>query len=788
MKKLAVWVFIAQFLLGGAFASAPEGGVPAVRAQVLTNMHASAWARVGEIACAPVGPARYRVDYRGERDWSFNGFPIVEPLPGEEVELSVETAPPEGTAAEGTCRPSFVVRYADGRIDYAWAARAIRPGERYEIRTNLPPGVASVTPRVAGSRAFAGVIGPCVFRRTGRIRPLAKLEPVTILNDCLSVTLSPGERTFAVTDRRTRRTWTMDRDAKWAGLPAGWSTLYAGRLGETSALMLFGENGVPDKRLVLELEGEELAVTLDFGRETPMRVVRYPYPFATRPGDRLIIPYNEGMGYPVDEEHQALTTAPYACGFRMSMHFFGVAEDATGAGVMGIVETQEDANMEVYRLGSRKLWAVGPGWLGEFGKAGYPRRMRYVFQSGGGHVKMAKRFRAYAKANGWLKTFEDKARERPNVRRLPGAPNIWAMIPDGQKAAHAKELKAIGVSRFLWSSGGGAEAVKAIAAMDDVLVGRYDNTQDVYHPSLMAHMGRPGLLGYGGEAWPHDVMWTGSTPDTWRKAWGIEIKEGTNTVMDHCATMCDVKAPFYEYERVREELKTKPYTARFLDTTFSEPWKECTNPAHRQTRRESHFWRKELLRLLTDRFGLVTGSERGSCSGVPVADYFEGMMSISFCGLPRAGRDIQITWTNELPSVVTRYQVGAAYRLPLWELVFHDCCCAHWYWGDTQNKAPEVWDRRTLFNILYGTSPVFLYNAKQWPAIRERVAATCRTTIPVGRKVGFSEMTDHQVLTPDRLVQRTVFANGVSITANFSDRPWTDRDGRTVAPGGFVVR
>lgn len=763
------------------------GEVPAVRAQVLTNVHASAWARDGDISCRAVGPARYRLDYRGERDWSFNGFPNIRPLPGEEVELSVETAASGDGAAQGHCQPSFVVRYADGRIDYGWAARKIRLGERYEIRTNLPAGVVSITPRVMGSRAFAGVIGPCVFRRTGRVRPSAKFGPVTISNDCLSVTIEPADKTFAVTDRRTRRTWTMDRTAKGAGLPSGWPTLFADRITGTSALLLFGADGVPDKSLCLELEGAELSVTLDLGRETPLRVVRYPHPFATQPGERLIIPYNEGMGYPVDEEHQSLSTAQYACGFRMSMHFFGVVEDATGAGVMGIVETQEDANMEIYRLGPRKLWAVGPGWIGEFGKAGYPRRMRYVFQSGGGHVKMAKRFRAYAKANGWLKTFGEKAIQRPNVKRLPGAPNIWAMIPDGEKAAHAKELKALGVSRFLWSSGGSAEAVKAIAAMDDVLIGRYDNTQDVFHPSLMAHMGRPGLLGTGGEAWPHDVMWTGSTPDTWRKAWGIEIKEGTNTVMDHCATMCDVKAPFYEYERVREELKTKPYTARFLDTTFSEPWKECSNPAHRQTRRESHFWRKELLRLLVDRFGLVTGSERGSCSGVPVADYFEGMMSISFCGLPRAGRDIQITWTNDLPEVVTRYQVGAQYRLPLWELVFHDCCCAHWYWGDTQNKAPEVWDRRTLFNVLYGTSPVFLYNAKQWPAIREHVAATCRQTIPIGRKVGFSEMTDHQILTPDRQVQRTVFANGVTITVNFSDRPWTDRDGHMLEPGSFRV-
>ena len=160
--------------------------------------------------------------------------------------------------------------------------------------------------------------------------------------------------------------------------------------------------------------------------------------------------------------------------------------------------------------------------------------------------------------------------------------------------------------------------VRRIAEMDDVLIGCYDNMQDVLSPAIAARNGKS----LKNSAWPQDVMWTGDTPDTWRKGWGVEMKEGTNTVMEHCAVMCDVKAPSYLYEKVRTELETKPYTSRFMDTTFSEPWKECANPAHRQTRRESHFWRRELLRMLAERFGLVTGSERGSCSGVPVVDYF----------------------------------------------------------------------------------------------------------------------------------------------------------------------
>ena len=610
----------------------------------------------------------------------------------------------------------------------------------------------------------------------------------TLENDTLAVAVEPKDGLISVTDKRTRRTWRGDATAKDAGLPRSWRCKTVKRTGKSAVELTFcDEGGDADKLVVVELSGTEVLVTLGFGRTTPIERLRYPYPLSTQKGDRLIVPRNEGMGYPVDEEHESMWSPPFFCGHWLSMHFFGVAEDQSGAGMMAIVETPDDATMEIYRLGERKLWSAGAGWLGEFKKWGYPRRVRHVFFEKGGHVAMAKRFREYARSCGWLKTFGEKMEQRPNVAKLPGAPNIWAMIPEKDKISHAKELKALGITRFLWSSGGDAGTVNAIAAMDDVLVGCYDVTQDVYHPSLMAHMGSPGKKGTNDEAWPHDVMWTGDTPDTWRKAWGIEVKEGTNVVMDYCATMCDVKAPVYLYERVYKELKQKPYTARFLDTTFSEPWKECTNPAHRQTRRESHFWRRELLRMLEERFGLVTGSERGSCSGVPMVDYFEGMMSIAGYAFPRAGRDIRVTWTNEIPKDVRKYQVGAEYRLPLWELVFHDCCCAHWYWGDTQNKAPEIWDRRTLFNILYATSPMFLYTEKQWPSIREHVAATCKKTIPVCRAVWASEMTDHRILTPDRLVQRTHFSNGIEITVNFSERDWTDERGRRIGAGNFAV-
>ena len=73
---------------------------------------------------------------------------------------------------------------------------------------------------------------------------------------------------------------------------------------------------------------------------------------------------------------------------------------------------------------------------------------------------------------------------------------------------------------------------------------------------------------------------------------------------------------------------------------------------------------------------------------------------------------MQKIWTT-VPPDLAKFQVGGKYRLPLWELVYHDCCVAYWYWGDYNNKLPALWDKRDLFNALYGTPPMYMFDRKR---------------------------------------------------------------------------
>lgn len=244
--------------------------------------------------------------------------------------------------------------------------------------------------------------------------------------------------------------------------------------------------------------------------------------------------------------------------------------------------------------------------------------------------------------------------------------------------------------------------------------------------------------------------------------------------------------PGYARARISADLATHPYRCRFIDTTTASPWNECFARDHPMTRTESKQSKMELLRYVSEDCKLVTGCETGHDAAVPYLHYFEGMLSLGPYRVPRAGYDVSRIWT-EVPATVAKLQLGHQYRLPLWELVFHDCVVAQWYWGDYNNKLPSLWDKRDLFNVLYGTPPMIMFARGAWEADKARFIQTCMNTCPYARAAGYSEMTAHRFLTPDRNVQQTQFANGMAVTVNFGDTPYSMSGGTVVAPMGFHV-
>ena len=282
------------------------------------------------------------------------------------------------------------------------------------------------------------------------------------------------------------------------------------------------------------------------------------------------------------------------------------------------------------------------------------------------------------------------------------------------------------------------------------------------------------------DAWDRDdiVRAADGTP---QRGWKVALKDDPAKPVVGCARLCEARAPAYMRARIAKRLAEAPqYGARFFDVTGTGVG-DCHNPKHPLTRRTSVLARRWMFALAADEFNLLCGTEDGLECYVPECDYFEG----NFSAAPYRVDGGRYMWKiyDETPPVIAR-ALDPATRVPFWEMVFHDCVVSTWYWTDYNNKFTRDWWRHDLLNAVTGTPPMYLFTKPVFEAIQTQLATSVRVTTPVARATFGVPMTDYRWLTPDRLVQQSTFANGVRVTVNFGERPFTMRDGFTLAARG----
>jgi hypothetical protein len=718
------------------------------------------------------GKQSVRIEHTGAQDWSLGQEKPLAVRPGQLYEFRGWVR----LQGQGNAEICVVLRDAKNEVtDWVFAERRTGATAQWRLlrsRFVIPPGTATIVPRLIGNGAATVWFDEASLTLEGTMDELrAKNLPETLKasNPSLEATLHTADGRLTVADRRTGGKWEQRAgsgslvvcDAKAAEGGFDLRLLDPANTSELTAAIR------------LEAERPELTLALD-GKGEMATAMAFPAPFASAKGHLLILPVNEGISYPVDDETLSPMHYHLYGGHGLCMPWWGATDGERG--VMAIVETPDDAAVRIPRLDG--LLCLAPEWQPQKGQFGPKRVIRYAFLDRGGYVAMAKRYREHAKKVGLLKTLEEKRKANPSVDLLVGAVNVWCWEKDAP--AYVREMQSLGIRRILWSNARPPEQLKELNELG-VLTSRYDIYQDTMNPANFPRL-RWKHGDWTTEAWTKGDIMTG--PDgQWLRGWEVEAKDGG---MIPCGVLCDVRAPDYARQRIPAELKTHPYRCRFIDTTTASPWRECYDPRHPCTRSESKRWKMELLRLVGEECGLVTGSETGHDAAVPFVHYFEGMLSLGPYRVPDSGRDMLRVW-DEVPERVARFQTGHRYRLPLWELVYHDCVVAQWYWGDYNNKLPALWGRRDLWNALYGTPAMFMFNAAIWQKNRDRFARSYKATCPVARATGYSEMLSHRWLTPDHAVQETRFANGIAVTANFGDKPFPLPDGAPLAPLGCRV-
>jgi hypothetical protein len=609
------------------------------------------------------------------------------------------------------------------------------------------------------------------------VRNPALPDHVTIRRGPLRVELDTASHRFTVHDRRSDRGWL-------SAPPTGVRLLDAGSQGgDTMSLRLAAGGQLFTCRVVAR---PDAAVQFELDADTPdAAFTGLPYPprLESALTEGAVVFCNRSCGQLVDQKDLAYPQRQFACygNLGLDLPWVGVTDRHRGDGVMVLLETPVDATVALLPDAEGRLWPQ-PRWTAAGGHWSYARRASWRFAPEGGYVALAKIYRRYAQQTGPWKTLTEKARERPAVSRLKGAADTWGVSSGtgGPTALpFALEARAAGITRAIINGNGKfpAEDMARINAMG-FLTGEYDNYDDIREGPLAMQSDSVEQVALRGS--------DGKPATGWVTLEGVRYSRRASS---HALAAARQLIP--------PILATYPFNARFLDVTPTVDLVEDYNPACPADRRQDLASRRELLGYVAS-LGLVLGGEHGKAWNADLLDYAEGTMSGPFWWEMPAGHLVVPTSRDEIKANYLQYGINPAARIPLWELVFHDCVVTTWYWGDssgyTIDVAPELSDVKDLANLLYGTVPLLWVDHRGygWNRHRQRFLETYRNTCKLHEVIGFAEMLSHEFLSADRLLQRTRFAGGAAVVVNFGAEPRPYRDGLrrrvTLAPQGFLVR
>lgn len=298
---------------------------------------------------------------------------------------------------------------------------------------------------------------------------------------------------------------------------------------------------------------------------------------------------------------------------------------------------------------------------------------------------------------------------------------------------------------------------------------QYDNYNDVLNPELLDIIPKNRVKNCGYthrrmKDYPDGV--TVNSDNTLKEAWALKGFDGKMHSQNQCC-------PLVASKRVKEEipliLKEFPfYNGRFIDV-YGGSLSECHHKTHPLTLSECLNVKKETFSFLSEEMKLVTGTEDGFEDILNGIAYSEGLHSPVYFRNLDSGRNHAHIYTEKQEKHIEKQMLNPVCRVPLWQLVYHECMLAFPYWGDSTEMSPKQIKRKILFACLYGCPPLYSFSVGDFEKIKEVIVISYKKICEINRKTAVLPMTDFQMLTPDRLVQKSVFGDKYEIVANFSD-------------------
>ncbi len=684
--------------------------------------------------------------------WIFLNGPHIERLRGNERlsnALSAITAAVVGVVLNLAVWFALRVFFPTSR-GFDWIALLVSLG----IFCGLTFWRWNVIAVIIGSGLFGLVLYWVSPRASMKVRALLSLgclllaaaptHAAVLENKTLRITLAPEDASITVLDKRNRHIWGQRvrpgfRFTAGSENAAGISGTVNG-LGQSYEVTLSLDPATPRSfDLVCRLPGKSYTKLPD-----------YPFPFTASGKDWSYVQNTtgEGMLLPLDRPEEI--NKPF--GWSGGQPWWGLTD----------LRRAMSAQLDSFRLpdthtGARDstVYAV-------------PLRIRYSFFTDGSYVGLARSYRErFLRAHPELKPLRDRVAARPAVAGLKDSVYVylWGTNP-AEDLQLVTEMKAAGI----------AHGIAVFTGRQTVDRALFDGIKALGWVAGVYRMPTGNLFHVSKErGWPTDLLlgrvdppkfWQNSRQNAWKRICA-------HYVLPH-------------WLEKAKALQVDPGAQLTYFDTLVVQLAACLDPEHPATIEENLQARLKLMQKTRD-LGLVVGSGEGVAPtwALPGLDFFEGEMSL------RTYADSKL----KIPVGDYRFDNGKTYkadaplalsvtkRIPLYQLAFHDYVAGTWVWRDSNYQSAAFAHQKNLFNLLYGTMPMWHIDRQIWEAHKTDFIASYRANEAVRSRVGFAAMIDHGWLKPDRTVQYTDWDNGDRVVVNFGDKAF-DRAGKPPLAGG----
>lgn len=617
---------------------------------------------------------------------------------------------------------------------------------------------------------------------------IVQSEIIKLENSALNIQFDDQTALFSVTDKRCNKVW------KQNALPDNLRVEKTTRTAN-SLIVLFSGKFKFEAEIKLN-ENASFEVILMSDNEMPVEEFEFPAAFETPDKNHFVLMTDgEGLLLPADDKEYPMSSGiSYYTGGGLAMAWMGVVDEKLENGYMAILETPYDAGLRTQRTDG--LVTFSPVWLPSMQKFGYSRKVSYHFFDKGGYVAQAKTYREYIWKRNNVISLKEKGKRFPAMDKMMGAVHIYVW-DKARDTEFARELKSSGIEKalILWDANhtpypetgydnklkelgfatGGYELFTDLKTRDTA---NYE--YDFSGPMRFAHTVYPGKF----------------------NQLAARKSDGLTYFNQFGHTSCPQAIRPEIYRKVDAKLKEFPHETYFLDVYQANGIFECYSPDHLLTREQ---FCQEVIKnhqIMEDKYNQYLGGEWGAEYVNAHVAYVHGMMTLQRTwwgsGIEKKGtiyytgdwrsnpRPTQMIGTRVANDKYLKYSINEYTRVPLYELVYHDAVVTSWRWEDGNHHTPEIWWKKDLFNMLYGSAPLWNLDRERWEEYKYTFIDSYKNVCPWLLQIAYDEMISHRFVTNDHKVQESVFSSGKKLTVNFGDTDYSF-EGKTIKAKGYLI-